>query len=122
MNNKKLLIFLGAFIIIAPITASIELPLPDGVQKVTTTKGRIKFCDIEGYGGGKAGKSFLFVGIQLMNNDIPYLRWNTEKSKRNEIKAMCEAMKLVEITYTAKRKLIRPKTTYWIEAVHVFKT
>lgn len=114
--------FFGAFIIIVPIIVSIELPLPDGIQQTNTTKGKIKFCDIEDYTNGKVGESFIFVGIQLVSNDTPYLRWNTEISKINEIKAICEGMKLVEITYIAKRKLVRPKTTYWIEAIREVKT
>ena len=115
-TSKRLLIFLGAFVVLAIIAATTELPLPEGVQHATTVKDRIEYCDIREH-GGRFGASFLFVGIRLSNRDVPYLRWNTEKSRREEIEAMCKKMQRVSITYLAKRKLIRPKITYWIEII-----
>lgn len=116
LSSKRLLLVLGAFTALAIIATNAELPLPEGDQYAITVKDRIAHCDIRGH-GGKFGASFLFVGVRLSNLDVPYLRWNTEKSRREEIEAMCKNMQLVSITYLAKRKLIRPKVTYWIETI-----
>jgi hypothetical protein len=117
-SDNRLLIYLGVFVVTGAIAATTEIPLPDGVQKVTTVEDRIEHCDISGH-GGRFGASFLFVGMRLSNLDVPYLRWNTEKSKRSEIETMCNKRQLVNITYLAKRKLVRPQVTYWIETIEI---
>lgn len=114
--SNRALIITGMFVIALAVSSKVDMPLPDGVNKSNTIIGRIRSCDIKAY-GGRYGKSFLFVGINLQANDTPYLRWNTDKKKRNEVERMCQEFRQIKVVYTAKRTLLRPTVTFWIDAL-----
>lgn len=119
--NKAFLI-IGMILVCGVIASYIDLPLPAGIEKITRVKGRINYCDIENYTGGKSRPSLLFVGITLDKNVAPYLRWNPPKTDLEGIQRMCIDHRLINVTYRAKRTLLRPKVSYWIEQLEIINT
>ena len=116
---NKALLFLGVMLVCGVAASYIDLPLPPGVAKATTVSGKIKDCDIENHTGGKARPSLLFVGITLDEHVVPYLRWNPPKSETESIRVMCKERRIINVTYRAKRTLLRPKISYWIEQLEI---
>lgn len=114
---NKALLLIGLLLACGVAASYIDLPLPAGVAKVTNVTGRITDCDIENYTGGKSGPSLLFVGITLDEHVAPYLRWNPLKSKTEDLRVMCKERRIV--TYRAKRTLLRPQISYWIEHLEI---
>jgi len=116
--NKAFLI-IGLILACGVIALYIDLPLPAGVHQITTVKGRITNCDIKNYTGGKSRPSLLFVGITMDAYVVPYLRWNPPKTDLEGIQIMCKEHRLINVTYRAKRTLLRPKVSYWIEQLEI---
>jgi hypothetical protein len=101
------------------LSGNINLPLPNGIQEYSETVGRIESCDLDTTGGGKYGASNLFVGITFKEKDIPYLSWNTEKSKLDYVKMICRNNKKLNVKYKAQRLLLKPKVTFWIQSASI---
>ena len=117
MKSKNLITFLGIGVIVLIIFAgSIGLPLPEGIPKNTVVVSRIKNCTVD----EKSGKheTLSFVGIRLDDIRTPYLRWNP-KLEMSNIKKYCKQNAIVAVEYTAKRTLLRPTLSYWIQNVKV---
>ena len=110
---------IGLVLACGVIASYTNLPLPAEVALITATTGRVQKCDIENYTGGKSSPSLLFVGIAMEGNVVPYLRWNPSKAKLADIRAMCKEQRLVNVTYRAKRTLLRPRISYWIERLDI---
>ena len=116
----KLTIGAAFVVVVAAVyfAGSTELPLPEGISKVNRAEGRIKNCEIKEPSGGKHGGK-LFVGMQLDDPEIPYLRWNPENYSAVAIKDFCERSANVQVLFEAQRLVLRPKVSYWIKDINV---
>jgi len=116
--NKKVMFYCFIVLLFLLVANIIKLPLPEGVLEWNFVSGKIDHCNIKNTTGGnryEKGKSN-FVGIKLKGHD-QYFRWNPNGKEFDEILLACKKGLNIEFKYKAKRTLLSPNLSFWVEEV-----
>jgi|SaaInlStandDraft_7_1057024.scaffolds.fasta_scaffold172723_1 hypothetical protein len=98
---------------VALTIANIPVELHEELKGKFEVSGKIDSCEFSSL---NENSSQFFVGIKVVDDNVPVLRINPYKSERSVFEDLCERKIAIQVTYHAKKRLYGP-VRYWIDTI-----